>query len=181
MSKRPESTRPRILSRRGRFALASALALCAYAATPSRSPQRALLVWNASASAPIGLYRVTHDHSALRGELVLAMPGPALAAFAAARGFLPLGVPLVKRIAAVAGDRVCAHGNAIFIDGHFAAPRLAFDGKGRPLPAWAGCRTLQANEILLLMTKVHSSFDGRYFGPTPISGIVGRLHPIWTR
>lgn len=181
MAKRPESTGPRVLTKRGRIALAGAFALCAYAAAPSASPQRALLVWNASASAPIGLYRVTHDRAILRGELVLARPVPALAAFAAARGFLPLGVPLVKRVAAIAGDKVCARGSAIFIDDHFAAARLAFDSKGRPLPAWSGCRTLLANDVLLLMAKVRSSFDGRYFGPTPASDIVGRLHPIWTR
>lgn len=173
--------RGHLLTRRGRIVFASAVALCAYVIAPSASPQHALLVWNASASAPIGFYRVTHDHLALRGELVLTSPEPALAAFAAARGFLPRGVPLVKRIAAVAGDRVCTRGNAIFIDGRFVTARLASDGKGRPLPAWTGCRTLHANEVFLLMVEVRDSFDGRYFGPTSASGVVGILYPLWTR
>ena len=170
-----------LLTVRGWAAIAAASALCGYAASAPGSPQSAILIWNATASAPIGLYRVTHARALSRGGLVLAIPGPQLAAFAAARGYLPRSVPLVKRIAAVAGDDVCARGNAIFINGRFAAARLAADGKSRPLPSWSGCRTLRANEVFLLMSNVRTSFDGRYFGPTPASQVVGLLDPLWTR
>lgn len=169
------------LTPRGAGVIAAAAALCAYAASPSGTPARTLLVWNATASAPIGLYRVSHGRALARGALVLAVPAPLLDAFANARGYLAAGVPLVKRIAAVAGDTVCARGNEIFIDGRLAAARLAADGQGRPLPAWNGCRTLHSGEVFLLMARVRVSFDGRYFGPTPASEIVGTLDPIWTR
>jgi conjugative transfer signal peptidase TraF len=170
-----------LLTPRGAGAIATACALCGYAASAPGSPQNAVLIWNATASAPIGLYRVTHGRALARSDLVLAVPAPQLAAFADARGYLPRGVPLVKRIAAVAGDGVCARGNAIFIDGRFAATRLAADGKGRPLPSWSGCRTLHANEVFLLMPDARASFDGRYFGPTPASQVVGLPDPLWTR
>ena len=111
---------------------------------------------------------------------MLAVPAPWLATFAARRGYLPARVPLVKRIAAVAGDAVCARGNAIFIDGRLAAARRAADGKGRSLPSWSGCRTLRANEVFLLLPDARASFDGRYFGPTNISDIAGTLEPLWT-
>jgi conjugative transfer signal peptidase TraF len=169
------------LSSRGFGVIAAAAALCAYAAAAPGTPARARIVWNATASAPIGFYRVTHGRAFARGDLVLAIPDPSLAAFADARGYLPAGVPLVKRIAAVAGDAVCARGNTIFIDGRFAAVRLAADRTGRALPAWSGCRTLHAREVFLLMTKVRASFDGRYFGPVKVSQIAGTLEPIWTR
>jgi len=96
------------------------------------------------------------------------------------RGYLPAGVPLVKRIAAMAGDTVCAQGDSIFIDGQSVAVRLSADGEGRPLPSWRGCRTLDQGEVFLLMEGVRTSFDGRYFGPTSISNIVGRLDALWT-
>jgi len=166
---------------RGLGVVAATFVLCTYTASPSGVPSRALLVWNVSASAPIGLYRVLHGRALSRGDLVLAIPDPSLAAFADGRGYLPAGVPLVKRIAAVAGDAVCARGDAIFIDGRFAAVRLAADAQGRALPAWSGCRTLRGNEVFLLMAKVRASFDGRYFGPTKVSQIAGTLEPIWTR
>ena len=170
-----------LLTPRGAATLAAAGALCAYAALPPSSPSRAIIVWNASASAPIGLYRVKQGRALARGALVLAVPAPALAAFAGARGYLPAGVPLVKRIAAVAGDDVCARGAALFINHRFAAARLASDRKGRALPAWSGCRALQSGEVFLLMANVRDSFDGRYFGPTRASQIVGVLEPLWTR
>jgi len=169
------------LTPRGAGAIAAAFVLCAYAASPPGRPSRAAFIWNATASAPIGLYRVTHDRALARGDLVLALPAPPLAAFAARRGYLPRGVPLVKFIAALAGDAVCTRGAEIFIDGRLAAARLAADGKHRRLPAWSGCRTLRSGEVLLLMANVHSSFDGRYFGPTKVSEIAGKLEPLWTR
>lgn len=176
--RRRNSRLGRMLTPRGAGTIATALALCAYVASPSSTPARAAFIWNASASAPIGLYRVTHHRALSRGDLVLAVPSPLLAAFAARRSYLPLGVPLVKRIAAVAGDTVCARGNAIFINGRFAAARLAADNQGRLLPVWSGCRTLRSSEVFLLMTDVPNSFDGRYFGPTEVSQIAGTLSPL---
>ena len=173
--------RRNVLTPRGLGVIAAACALCGYAAATPGSPQRAVLIWNATASAPIGLYRVTHSRAMSRGDLVLALPARTLAAFAAHRGYLPARVPLVKRIAAVAGDDVCARRNAISINGRFAAARLAADREGRPLPSWKGCRTLRSGEVFLLMPDVRASFDGRYFGPTPASQVVGLLDPLWTR
>jgi len=89
-------------------------------------------------------------------------------------------VPLVKRVAAVAGDRVCAADHAVNIDGRHVADRLSADRLGRPLPVWTGCRTLQVGELFLL-NGVPDSFDGRYFGPTPTSAVIGELVPLWLR
>jgi conjugative transfer signal peptidase TraF len=159
---------------------ASAVAICALAAAIP-SARRSLFVWNASASVPIGLYRVHHDDRVSRGDLVLAIPDPFTARFAAQRGYLPMGVPLVKRIAGIAGDTICAHGNTISLNGVAVAARLATDQQARKLPAWFGCRSLQRGDVFLLMMNVPDSFDGRYFGPTSSSQIAGRLEPLWTR
>lgn len=168
-----------VLTSRGMGSVAAAFALCGYLATPSGTPDRARIIWNVTASAPIGLYIIRRDGVLMRGDLVLAVPSLNIAKFAAQRGYLPAGVPLVKRIAAMAGDTVCAQGNGIFIDGQFMAARFSTDGQGRPLPSWHGCRTLDQREVFLLMEGVRTSFDGRYFGPTNSSQIIGRLEPIW--
>ncbi len=170
-----------LLTPRGFGVVAAAFALCGYAASAPGSPRTAAFIWNATASAPVGFYRVRRDRALARGDLVLAIPASSVAAFAARRGYLPSGVPLVKRIAAVAGDAVCARGNAISINSRLAAARRAADGAGRPLPAWKGCLRLRHGEVFLLMANVQNSFDGRYFGPTPASQIVGCLVPLWTR
>jgi len=155
--------------------------ICTLAITTRSTPRNALLIWNASASAPIGLYRTIHDGAVSRGDLVLAIPPASVGAFAAARGYLPLGVPLVKRVAGVSGDTICAVHENITINGRRIAVRLATDRKRRELPGWSGCHTLARGEIFLLMADVRDSFDGRYFGPVSTSQITARLEPIWTR
>ena len=140
-----------------------------------------LLIYNASASAPIGLYRVRPADPIRRGDLVLAHTPPSVRRLAAERGYLPESVPLVKRVAAMASDNVCVRDHAVSIDGRHVADQLAVDAEGRPLPAWAGCRTLGPDEIFLLMADVPDSFDGRYFGPVPTNAIIGKLVPLWLR
>jgi len=161
-------------------AVGAALSICAIAFSHS-TPRRALFVWNASASAPVGLYRVIHQRDVARGDLVLAIPNHSVAIFAAQRGYLPMGIPLVKRVVAVEGDTVCARGNGIFVNRIRLATRLPADNKGRTLPSWTGCQMLGGNDAFLLMAGVPDSFDGRYFGTTNTSNIAGRLVPIWTR
>jgi len=168
--------------RRGRGRPLAVLALTLFGlgliglATLARPAPR--LVWNASASAPIGLYRVLPEN-AVRGDLVLVRTPSSVQQLAAERGYLPQNVPLVKRVAAASGDIVCAAGDAISINGRIVAERLARDRLGRPLPRWSGCLLLDGGEAFLLMEGVSDSFDGRYFGPVPTAAIIGRLAPLW--
>jgi conjugative transfer signal peptidase TraF len=138
-----------------------------------------LLVWNASASAPIGLYRVVPNNAG-RGDLVLVQTPEPVRKIASERGYLPSNVPLVKRIAAARGDIVCAAGNTISINHRIVAHRLSSDRLGRPLPSWTGCRPLDGSQVFLLMEGVADSFDSRYFGPIPATAIIGKLVQIWT-
>jgi conjugative transfer signal peptidase TraF len=141
--------------------------------------RRPLIVFNATASAPIGFYRV-HPPAPLRlGALVLVETPQSVRALAAARGYLPASAPLVKRVAARSGTTVCAHDGAIAIDGRRVAVQKKTDGRGRRLPLWLGCRRLAADEIFLLMADVPDSFDSRYFGPVRTSAVIGRLSPLW--
>lgn len=172
-------TRPRRRRRRRGITLALTglgLAAFGFAAFADPAPR---LVWNASASAPTGLYWVDHAVPML-GDLVLAELPPRAQRLAAERGYLPEGVPLVKRVSALAGDTVCVIGITVFINGQSVAEQLARDRRGRPLPRWSGCRPLADDEVFLLMADVADSFDGRYFGPARRGAILGTLLPLWT-
>jgi conjugative transfer signal peptidase TraF len=136
------------------------------------------LIWNASASVPLGAYWLVSNEPA-RGDLVLAEPPPDARRLAATRDYLPDHVPLVKRLAAIGGDLVCADNAAVEINGVRVAQRLAADARGRPLPAWTECRALNLDEVFLL-TEAPDSFDSRYFGPVQRSAVIGKLVPIWT-
>lgn len=141
---------------------------------------RPLLVWNASASAPIGLYAVAPPHWARTGDMVAAWtPAPARA-LAAKRHYLPSNIPLIKRVRASGGDTVCAKGQFVTVNGRRAALRRRWDGEGRPMPWWTGCRLIPDGDYFLLMDSP-DSFDGRYFGVTKRSDLIGRSALLWAR
>lgn len=159
--------------------VALALLGCAVAATVALPP-RPLLVWNASASAPIGLYGITAPDGIRKGDMVIAPLAEPYRSLAANRHYLPANVPLVKRVAAMPGDRVCARANLIFVNGRPVAARLRYDAHNRAMPWWHGCRRLGATQFLLLMTDSPASFDGRYFGVSDRRHLIGRAHVLWT-
>jgi len=144
------------------------------------TPPRPLLTWNATASVPIGLYRVQPVGPLRVGDLVLARPSVGMAASFAERGYLPLGVPMLKPVAALAGDLVCRSGAQVTINGRAVAVAMERDRLGRPLPVWSGCRRLAPDELFLLNPAVAASLDGRYFGPLPVAAVLGRAVPLWT-
>ena len=139
------------------------------------------VVWNASASAPIGLYQIQPDRDPPLGTLVAVAPPRHLGRWMAVRGYLGQNVPLLKHVAAKGGQRVCRIGSFVNVDGRRAAVALIHDRAGRPLPVWRGCYTLNAEELLLLNPAHPDSLDGRYFGPLPASTVLGRAIPILTR
>jgi len=138
------------------------------------------LIWNASASVPIGLYAVQPAGTLRMGELLVVAPPEPLATFLDERHYLPKGVPLLKHVAALPGQIVCRTGGAIAVDGIVVGMALSRDHLGRLLPTWQGCRALTAGEVFLMNRRANASLDGRYFGPLPTTTIVGRADPIWT-
>lgn len=63
------------------------------------------LIWNASASLPLGLYAVQPIGDLTIGDLVAVTPPEPIARFIVARGYVGPGVPLLKRVAALSGTR----------------------------------------------------------------------------
>ena len=108
------------------------------------------------------------------GDYIVARLPHATAVFAAKRGYLPLAVPILKRVAAVHGQHVCVRESAVYVEGVAIAPVLKVDGSNRPLPPWLHCRPLLQDEVFLLNAGLPGSFDSRYFGPIDVSFIRGR-------
>lgn len=152
---------------------------CASLAMPLLVRPQPRLIWNATASAPIGLYLVREPEPLHLGGLVAVTPPDGLAAFLDARGYLPRGVPLIKHVVALPGASVCRQGVAITVDGLPVGEARVHDRKGRDLPVWQGCRVLGPGEVFLMNPDVPDSLDGRYFGPLPRAAIIARLRPIW--
>ncbi|HGM4821653.1 TPA: S26 family signal peptidase [Pseudomonas aeruginosa] len=160
------------------------LAALAWAAFVQPLPR---LIYNPSDSVPVGWYRVDpqrHGYGSLPrplsvGSIVLTTLPPDVAALAAQRGYLPVHVPLLKRVGAVAPQHVCILGGQVRIDGVSVAVALPADRLGRSLPSLQLCRRLEAGELFLLSVTNPAAFDSRYFGPVSASAVIGVAHPVW--
>lgn len=138
------------------------------------------LLWNASASVPVGLYALRPTGRLATGDLVAASPPKPLAWFLATRHYLPLDTPLMKRVMGLPGQRVCRIGHTVTVDAVPLGDALDRDGHGRPLPVWRGCRRIAAGEVFLMNPAVPDSLDGRYFGTLPAATVIGMATPLCT-
>lgn len=138
------------------------------------------LIWNLSASAPIGLYEIEHVRHLAVTDLVAVTPPKHLADFIVGRGYIGRGVPLLKRVLALPGQEVCRTGRSITVDGVVLGDALDRDRKGRELPVWRGCRRLADGDLFLMNPDVPDSLDGRYFGPIAARNVIGRATPLYT-
>jgi len=142
---------------------------------------------NTTQSEPLGLWRIVPlTRSVLPGETVFICP-PDNAAMREARqrGYLRTGLcpggfgPFIKTVIAVAGQRVDVT-DRVAIDG-VPIPNsriIGVDGRGRSL------RHDQSGVVRSGEVYLHSDFigswDSRYFGPVPDSGVLGLAQQVLT-
>ena len=88
-----------------RLCLVGTMIGAALLALPAVIKPAPLLLWNASPSAPLGLYALQPSRALRVGDLVAVRPPAPLARWLALRRYLPLRVPLLKHIAAL--KRLC--------------------------------------------------------------------------
>lgn len=173
-------SRPRHL---GVLALVTTLGVAALAGPALHAPA-ARWVYNPSDSVPRGWYRIEPQPASTDalhvGDIVLARLPAGAAALAAQRGYLPERIPLLKRIGAMAPQRVCIAQRTVYVDDVPVALARSADGQGRGLPLWSHCRALRGGELFLLSATNPASFDSRYFGPIDAAALLGRAQPMWT-
>ncbi|MQB33955.1 conjugative transfer signal peptidase TraF [Rhizobium rhizogenes] len=142
---------------------------------------------NLTPSEPLGLWRIEAlNRSTEVGDLVFICP-PSNASFIEAleRGYLRRGLcrggfaPLIKTIVALPGDRVVISGEVVIDDRPIPASAVrATDGAGRAIHPYPGGVVPPGH--LFLHSSFASSYDSRYFGPIPASGLLGQARPVFT-
>ncbi|MVA37504.1 conjugative transfer signal peptidase TraF [Agrobacterium vitis] len=142
---------------------------------------------NLTPSEPLGLWRIVALRRPVEtGDLVFICP-PVTAPFEEARrrgyvrrGLCPGGfAPLIKTVAALPGQHIKIGAN-VTVDGKPLASSIvrASDGEGRPItPFKTGIVPLRN---LFLHSSFASSYDSRYFGPVPDTGLLGLARPVLT-
>lgn len=140
----------------------------------------------ATDSLPYGLYRIV---PAGKGNDLLVCPTGIAESVTVARGYRPKSLgcgdgyaPLLKPIAARAGDTVSISDRGISVNGKLLPNTKQFpaDGHGRPLPVMPHrTYTVESNTVWLVSTYNRYSFDSRYFGPVSLNGKVRYATPLW--
>jgi len=142
---------------------------------------------NLTPSEPLGLWRIVALQRPVEvGDLVFICP-PVTASFEEARrrGYVRRGLclgcfaPLIKTVAALPGQHVEIAEN-VTVDGSPLASSIVrtSDGEGRPItPFKTGIVPLRN---LFLHSSFASSYDSRYFGPVPDTGLLGLARPVLT-
>lgn len=167
------------MTRRGWFFTTYLAALGTLATVNIRPAPR--WVWNETASVPVGLYRIQPTVPVRIGDIVALRLPEREATLLATRGYLPFGVPLLKPVAALAGQSVCRNGPHVTIDGKAVGDAKSVDHRGRKLPEWQGCQHLGPGQVFVMNAAVPTSLDGRYFGVLSMDTVIGCAVPVHVR
>jgi conjugative transfer signal peptidase TraF len=141
------------------------------------------LLINETRSEPLGFYRLVR-HSNLsdyrRGMYVVFPVPPELQALVYGRGWLKNGIPFLKELLGVAGDKVCVWKDRLEINQRYVGPVFQFDGEHHALPQHLGCFAVPHGYFFAASEYFEKSFDGRYFGSLPLTLLSGEARPLWT-
>lgn len=149
------------------------------------------LRFNYTSSMPTGVWRVVAPQRPLRigSVLVVCPPDNEAVRQAVARGYIATGScpdarePLLKTVGALGGDVVAVMDAGVSVDGTLLTGTVPLkrDGAGRELTWFATSNyRLRPDEVWLTASANPRSFDSRYFGPVPVSHVIGLAQPIWT-
>lgn len=142
---------------------------------------------NLTPSEPLGLWRIVALRRPVEtGDLVFVCP-PVTGSFEEARrrgyvrrGLCPGGLaPLIKTVAALPGQHVEIAAD-VTVDGRALTSSIVrtSDGEGRPITPFKTGIVPPRN--LFLHSSFASSYDSRYFGPVPDTGLLGLARPVLT-
>jgi conjugative transfer signal peptidase TraF len=127
---------------------------------------------NIEPSVPVGVYLLHAVRTPLpRGTLVL-VPVPARV-----QQWKSPWTPLLKPVAAVAGETACVRDGGLVIDDENYG-RVYPEAGGYRLPHMEGCLTVEEGHIFVA-SKAYRSLDSRYFGSVQMTEVTARATPLW--
>ncbi|QXC52490.1 conjugative transfer signal peptidase TraF (plasmid) [Agrobacterium salinitolerans] len=142
---------------------------------------------NLTPSEPLGLWRIEKLNRPVKAGDLVFICSPATAPFEEARrrGYLRRGLcpggfaPLIKTVAALVGQRIEISDRVVINGRSLAASAVRkTDGEGRAITFYPGGVVPPGH--LYLHSSFASSYDSRYFGPVPDSGLLGLARPVIT-
>ena len=115
-------------------------------------------------SMPEGYYLTYSTQDITRDDNVLFKPNERIQQFIVDHGWLPKGVPLLKRIVGIPGDKLCIKQQKVSINNKTIAIITDKDSKGNLLPVFQFCGVIARNQYFVQGIANDHSFDSRYYG-----------------
>jgi conjugative transfer signal peptidase TraF len=140
------------------------------------------IVRNTTDSLPHGIYYITSRANLNYGDIVCFAVPTHVERIVYGRGWLNEGNIMMKKVAAMPGDRICSDGSKFTItsaDKTKAGAIRPADRQGRPLPAFKYCGVIEKNLLFVGSATDPQSFDSRYFGLVQIQEVIGVAKPLW--
>ena len=135
-----------------------------------------LLPWytlNLTSSAPRGVWLRRAVPAVLERGMWVVLPVPQ-----AVEPWVHSWIPLLKPVAAVAGERVCVKEETLWVMGRNYG-RVYIQVNGQPLPhLMDGCYEVEPGSVFLA-SPAPQSLDSRYFGSVPVSVLLAQAEPFW--
>jgi conjugative transfer signal peptidase TraF len=136
---------------------------------------------NSTASEPIGIYWVVPPATIQKGDYVIFSIPREAEQYVYGRSWAPIGMPLLKNVGAIEGDRYTLTEDAFSINGQRIGPIAVEDSEGLPLPHLGkGEHVVAGGKFLATSSYNDRSFDSRYMGEIPIENIKAKVVPVWT-
>lgn len=143
-------------------------------------PLPKILVYNRSASLPVGWYLIVPTQQLHVGDIVVFKAPSQAEALAIERGWLPKGDLMLKQIGALAGMSYRIQDDGQFYVGDaYWGQALEVDRQDRPMPQLRGSFTVESGNFLPV-SHHPTSFDGRYYGTVPLANIRCKVVPVLT-
>ena len=133
-----------------------------------RLPQ--YLVYNSTASVPVGWYLLITPNDISKGDMVVFTLPEKMQVLAEERGWLPRNTKLLKRVGAIAGEIYGVNqSQQFYVGGVYCGQARSVDGKGRKMPSLSHGGHIVEKDSFLPVGDNPKSFDGRYYGTVPLS------------
>lgn len=143
------------------------------------------LVYNATASQPIGFYLKSYPNSYLHNDLVLVCPVTSVAKWSVEHHIIADGMgcqysaPLLKKIVATAGDRVTVTHKGIIVNDTLIPNTAPIARKVKQWNTFDKEFLLKSGEYIVVANQNNLSFDSRYFGVVTDKNIIAKIRPIF--
>lgn len=135
-----------------------------------------LVIYNYTASLPVGWYWLEPAASLRHGDIILCDADEDTMQLAVERQWINPNTHFLKCIYGLPGDVYEIRAHRYIVNGEDKGEIKQYDSAGRKLPLQPDGKYIVPEGYILTGTSEENSFDSRYYGPIPIKNVYNKAH-----